>query len=181
VKNAEPLVANNRAFAATDAKSRVPEIPFIPHRQVYVLTCIDPRVEPAAVLGLGLGDAIVARCVGGRVTPAVLRDLAWISFLHQEKTPDADWFELMVVHHTDCGSGLLADPGLRREFVRRTDYDDVELASLAVVDPAETVWADVAKLLAAPQVSDRIAISGYSYDLRTGLLTEVVAAGLRTG
>ena len=61
------------------------------------------------MLGLGLGDAIVAHNVGGRVTPAVLEDLAWISYLHEAKTPDAEWFELAIVHHTDCGSGFFAD------------------------------------------------------------------------
>ena len=169
------ITENNRAFAATDAKDGVPLIPFLPHQQLYVITCIDPRVEPAAILGIDLGDAIVARNVGGRVTPAVLQDLAWISYLHETKTPDARWFELLVVHHTDCGSGLLADQDLREDFARR-GFDERELASLPVLDPAATVREDVAKLVAAPQVSDRIAVSGYSYDLKTGLLSEVVAA-----
>jgi carbonic anhydrase len=37
----------------------VPYIPFIPFKQTYVLMCIDPRVEPGAILGVTLGDAIV--------------------------------------------------------------------------------------------------------------------------
>lgn len=45
---------------------------------------------------------------------------------------------------------------------------------MPVLDPAETVRTDVAKLVAAPQISDRIAISGYSYDVKSGLLSEVV-------
>ena len=51
------------------------------------------------------------RTVGGRVTPAVLRDVAYISYLTEAKTPDGPWVELAVIHHTDCGSTLLADPG----------------------------------------------------------------------
>ena len=34
--------------AATDAKQHVPAIPFIPFKQLYLITCIDPRVEPAS-------------------------------------------------------------------------------------------------------------------------------------
>jgi carbonic anhydrase len=174
VTDLDVLLERNRRFAQTDAKDRVPEIPFIPTMQTYVITCIDPRVDPAQVLGLELGDAIVARNVGGRVTPAVVQDLAWISYLHEVKTPDADWFELAVVHHTDCGSALLADAALRHGFAER-GFDESELAELPVLRPAETVGVDVEKLRAAPPVSSAIEISGYVYDIETGLLTRVVA------
>jgi carbonic anhydrase len=119
--NLEELLQNNTRFAATDVKNHQPPIPFIPRKQAYLLTCIDPRVEPAQVFGLELGDAIVARTVGGRVTPAVLEDLAWISYLHETKTPEAEWFELAVVHHTECGSGFFADEQLRHDFAVRRD------------------------------------------------------------
>jgi carbonic anhydrase len=171
--NFDELLRNNASFARTSAKDGAPEIPFIPNRQVYILTCIDPRVEPAQVFGLRLGDAIVARTVGGRVTPAVLQDLAWISYLHETKTPGADWFELAVMHHTDCGSGLFADDDLRHGFAAR-GYDDAELAELAVLDPAATVPGDVEKILSAPSVSPAIKVSGYSYDVKTGLVTTIV-------
>src|SRR5947209_8607408 len=92
VTNFDPLLQNNARFAATDLKDHVPAIPFVPNKQVYVLTCIDPRVDPSDVLGLTLGDAIVARTVGGRVNQAFLDDLAWISYLHEVKTPATDWF-----------------------------------------------------------------------------------------
>jgi carbonic anhydrase len=172
------LLDRNRAFAATDAKAHVPAIPFIPFKQVYLLTCIDPRVEPAAVLGAKLGEAIVARNVGGRVTAAVLQDLAWIVHLHLNVTPDADWFEIAVMHHTDCGSALLADDGLRHGYLERGGYDDDEARGLAVLDPHDTVRDDVARLKAAPELSpgiEHIAIGGYAYDVATGVVTTVVA------
>ena len=175
MSNLDDLLRNNARFAATDAKERVPAIPFVPNKQVYILTCIDPRVDPAQVFGLELGDAIVARTVGGRVTPAVIQDLAWICYLHETKTPDADWFEFAVMHHTDCGSGFYADDDLRHGFAAR-GFDDAELAALAVVDPAATVPVDVAKVIATPQVSPRVKVSGYSYDVKTGLVTTVVPA-----
>jgi carbonic anhydrase len=152
----------------------VPAIPFIPNKQVYILTCIDPRVDPAQLFGLELGDAIVARTVGGRVTPAVLQDLAWISYLHETKTPDADWFEFAVMHHTECGSGFFADDDLRHGFAAGGGYDDAELAALAVLDPAVTVPVDVTRVLDAPQVSSRITVTGLAYDVKTGLVTTVV-------
>lgn len=173
------LLERNRAFAATDAKDKVPAIPFIPNMQLYVLTCVDPRVDPADILGLELGDAIVARNIGGRVTDAALADLAWICHLHENKTPDADWFELAVIHHTDCGSALFADDDLRHGFTARHGYDDAALARLAVLDPARTARADVDTLLAATQLAPQVAVSGYAYDLETGLLTQVAAPRTR--
>ncbi len=173
VTDLDDLLARNAAFARTDAKDRVPPIPFIPRRQVYLVTCIDPRVDPSDLFGLDLGDAIVARNVGGRVTDAVLADLAWISYLHETKTPDAEWFEVAVVHHTDCGSALMADDDLRHGFVER-GFDDATLKGTAVLDPAETVPGDVSRIVDSRTISGRIAVSGFSYDVATGLVTRVV-------
>lgn len=44
-----------------------------------------------------------------------------------------------------------------------------------MLDPAHTVRADVDKLLAAPQPAPQVAVSGYAYDIETGLLTQVAA------
>jgi len=76
MSNFDALLRSNPNFARTGARDRAPAIPFIPNKQVYIRTCIDPRVEPAQVFGLQIGDAIVARTVGGQVTPAVIQDLA---------------------------------------------------------------------------------------------------------
>jgi len=62
---------------------------------------------------------------------------------------------------------------LRAGFAAR-GYDETALAQLPVIDPAATVRADVAKVVAAPQVSPKIRISGYVYDVKTGLVETVV-------
>jgi carbonic anhydrase len=175
--NFATYIERNEKFAATEAKSGVPEIPFIPNRQLYLITCIDPRVEPAATVGLELGEAIVARNVGGRVTPAVVKDMAWILHLHENLAPDADWFEIAVIHHTDCGSGLFARDELRAGYVARGGWDDETASGLAVLDPAETVAEDVQRLRTAPELQPTIKnvkIGGYAYDIRTGKITTVV-------
>jgi carbonic anhydrase len=168
------LLDRNKAFAGTDAVAKNPQIPFIPNQLSYVITCIDPRTEPAAFLGVDLGDAIVQRVVGGRVTPAVLRDVAYISYLLDTKAPDGPWFELAVIHHTDCGSTFLADPELRRDFAARTGFDEADLAWLAATDPAATVRTDVNTLVTAPQLSPNIRISGYVYNTAAGTVDTIV-------
>ncbi|KOV58153.1 carbonic anhydrase [Streptomyces sp. MMG1121] len=177
--NFAPYLERNKRFATTDAKTQVPEIPFIPFKQLYLITCIDPRVEPAAIVGVQLGEAIVARNVGGRVTPSIVRDLAWICHLHENKTPDADWFEVAIIHHTDCGSGLFADAELRRTYAERGGYDEETAAAMAVLDPSATVRTDVELLREAPALAGSIGkfkIGGYAYDLKTGVVTTVVDA-----
>lgn len=175
--NFAAYLERNEMFAATDAKDHVPGIPFIPDKQLYLITCIDPRVEPAAIVGSGLGEAIVARNVGGRVTPAIIKDLAWILHLHENLTPDADWFEIAVIHHTDCGSGLFARDELRAGYVARGGWDDETAFAMAVLEPAATVAEDVEKLRSAPELQPTISnvrIGGYTYDIDTGKITTVV-------
>jgi carbonic anhydrase len=172
--NLSPLLDRNRAFADSGAWRDTPRLPFLPHRGVYVITCIDPRTDPALFLGLGFADAIVARTVGGRVTDAVIQDLAYIGYLVETKAPEGPYFEVAVIHHTDCGSGLLADDELRHGFAERTGYEEQALAALPVLDPAQTVQDDVRRLLRAPQISSRITVSGHVYDVETGRVQTVV-------
>ncbi|HTU28866.1 MAG TPA: hypothetical protein VMF07_05770 [Solirubrobacteraceae bacterium] len=174
MSNLSPLLDHNRQFAVGGSWRDTPRLPFLPHRSLYLITCIDPRTDPALFLGLGFADAIVARTVGGRVTDAVIRDLSYIAYLVEQKAPDGPYFEAAVIHHTDCGSGLLADDALRRGFVERTGYEEQPLAALPVLDPERTVREDVERLLHAREVSSRITVSGHVYDVDTGLVQTVV-------
>jgi carbonic anhydrase len=173
MSNLSALLERNRAFAATDIRKNTPRLPFLPHQGVYVITCIDPRTDPADFLGIQFSDAIVARTVGGRVTPAVIQDVAYIGYLVESKAPDGPYFEAAIIHHTDCGSRLLEDEHLRHGFARRSGYDEQMLAALPVTDPAETVRADVQTLLSAPQISPHITVSGHVYNVDTGLVATV--------
>ena len=72
-----PLLERNEQFART----YTPAALGLPAAQVLVVTCLDHRIDPAMVLGLRLGDAPVIRNAGGRVTPAVIDDIAYLAFL----------------------------------------------------------------------------------------------------
>jgi carbonic anhydrase len=174
MSNIDSLLPRNAAFAASDQWHNTPRLPFLPYKGLYVITCIDPRVDPADFLGLEFGEAIVARTVGGRVTPAVIQDVAYIGYLVETKAPDGPYFEAAIIHHTDCGSGLLADPELRHGFSQRTGYDEQTLAELPVLDPPATVRADVERLLSDPRISPHITVSGHVYDVHTGLITTII-------
>ena len=63
------LVRRNAAFAATGAFAG---LPFPTNETLQVLGCVDSRVDPSDVLGLELGEGVVMRNIGGRITPATL-------------------------------------------------------------------------------------------------------------
>ena len=102
----------------------MPALPFLPRQGLHIVICIDCRVDPAQILGIELGDALVRRNIGGRVTPAVIADIAYAAYLVQAKAPQGPWFEVAVIHHTDCGSALLADDDLRHGYAERIGVDD---------------------------------------------------------
>jgi len=169
----DTALARNRAFAAGGGHEDVSRLPAL---RLLVITCLDHRVDPAHVLGIDLGDAIVVRNGGGRVTPEVINHVAFVGQLVENAVPEGPLFEVAVVHHTECGSGALADDDFRRRFAERTGGDEAALRAYAVVDPAATVASDVEKLRAAAAVSPRITVSGYVYDVATGLVETVIPA-----
>jgi carbonic anhydrase len=81
-----------------------------------------------------------------------------------------------VIHHTGCGSALLADDELRHGYAQRIGVDERTLAGTAVLDPARTVRTDVDRLLRVPQTPANVEVSGQVYDVDTGLLTTIVDA-----
>ena len=171
-----PLIERNEQFA----RSYTPPPLGLPTAQVIIVTCLDHRVDPAIILGLQLADAPVIRNTGGRVTPAVIDDLAYLAFLAEQLAggPGArdTLFEVAVMHHTQCGTGFLADPGFRHQAAEATGLPEAALEASAVADPHLTVKADVERLLASPLLSPKVSVSGHVYDIATGRVTTVLDA-----
>ena len=65
----EDLLANNLAYADGFADGGFDGIA---KAGIAMVTCMDSRIEPLAMLGLRLGDAKVLRSPGGRVSTSVL-------------------------------------------------------------------------------------------------------------
>jgi carbonic anhydrase len=137
-------------------------------------------VDPAITLGLRLGEAPVIRNAGGRVTPAVIDDIAYLAYLAEQlfggQIATDRLFEVAVVHHTECGTGFLADPGFRQQAAQATGLPEAALAASAVADPHITVKSDVERLLTSPLLSPKVSVSGHVYDIATGRLTTTVDA-----
>ena len=171
-----PLLERNEQFASGYTPAGLGQ----PATQLIIVTCLDHRIDPALALGLQLGDAPVIRNAGGRVTQAVIDDIAFLAVLTGQLSggqgaADA-LFEVAVIHHTQCGTGFLADPGFRRQAAAATGRPEAELEAVAVTDPHATVTADVERLLASPLLSPKVSVSGHVYDIATGRVTTAVDA-----
>ena len=170
----ETALARNRRFAAAGGHEGAIVFPTL---RLFVVTCLDPRVDPAHVLGLELSDAMVVRNVGGRVTREVIEDIAFISQIAENALPDGPLFEVAVIHHTQCGAGALADATFRGHYAQRIGADERVLRELAILDPAASVTSDVERLRSASAISARVAVSGHVYDVTTGLVQTILPAG----
>jgi carbonic anhydrase len=171
--NIDRVLERNRTFAAAGGHEGAV---VFPNLRLFVITCLDPRVDPAHVLGLGLSDAIVVRNVGGRVTQEVINDVAFIGQMAEIMLPDGPLFEVAVIHHTQCGAGAQADDAFRRRYAERIGADESILREHAVLDPIATVTHDVERLRSAGAISPRIAVSGHVYDVVDGLVQTVLPA-----
>ncbi len=171
MSNITPLLERNEEFARSGAHVGLTPVP---KYKAFVLSCMDGRVDPAHILGIDPGDALVMRNTGGRVTDAFIREVAFIATLTETLFgEDAPPFEVAVIHHTACGSAILADPDFRHTLAERTNVDEDSLAAQAVTDPNATVRVDVEKLDSSPLLPSHWSVSGHVYDVETGLVSTI--------
>ncbi len=166
------LLDRNRSFAA---QFEAGDLPIRPRRSTIILTCVDSRVDPTHFFGLDLGEAVVMRNDGGRITPAVIEDLAILGVLASNfpgNTPMRP--EMVVIHHTDCGMSRLANPAIQEQVARKLGLSTDEVAAMADTDPARTVQDDVERLRNTPGTPDQLVVSGFVYDVSTGTINQVV-------
>ena len=168
-----PLLERNERFA-----HEYTPVPLgAPTTGLIVVTCLDHRVDPAIVLGLHLGDTPVIRNAGGRVTPSVISDVAYLAFLAEKLFGATDkLFEVAVIHHSQCGTGFLADPGFRREAADATGVSEASLEATEVADPYATVKVDVERLRTSPLLSPKVSVSGHVYEVESGRVTTILDA-----
>ena len=168
------LTARNADFAQ---HSFVPGASMMPALNTMVIGCADARVDPAHVLGLANGEALVIRNIGGRYTPATLQMMATLRMIAQaEGAAPGPGFNLIVLQHTDCGiTRLGGHPDL---LATMFGIGEADLLVKAVSDPRAAVAVDVAAIKDNPLLPADFVVSGLVYDVRTGLIETVVAPSL---
>jgi carbonic anhydrase len=174
----DSMLQRNKDFAAQQsaAGTLMPSLPrALPNVKAIIIGCADMRVDPAHVLGIKPGEAVVIRNIGGRITPGLLEQLALLGRIGEvagEIPGGGGEFHIIVLQHTDCGITRLAgDPAMLAHYFQ---IPEGELKKKAVTDPRAAVAADVASLRAIPALPSQWLISGLVYDVATGLAKIVV-------
>jgi carbonic anhydrase len=173
----DSMLQRNHDFAAQQSASTLmPSLPpALPNVKAIIIGCADMRVDPAHVLGIKPGEAVVIRNIGGRITPGLLEQLALLGRIGEvagEVPGGGGDFHIMVLQHTDCGITRLA-----ADTDKLTHYFQIpatELKTKAVTTPRTAVTVDVAALRAIPALPGNWLVSGLVYDVATGLIEVVV-------
>ncbi len=173
------LLDRNRSFVE---QFKAGNLPIRPRMSTIILTCVDSRVDPAHIFGLGLGDAVVMRNAGGRITPEVMRDLAILGVLTANMPgPSAMQPELIVMHHTDCGMCRLANAAIQQQVAERLGIGVDDATAMAIINPTASVQDDIEQLRQTPEMPDQLIVSGFVYDVKNGTINQVAPpAPLRT-
>jgi carbonic anhydrase len=176
----DSMLQRNKDFAAqhSAAGTLMPSLPqALPNVKAIVIGCADMRVDPADILGIKPGEAVVIRNIGGRITPGLLEQLGLLARIGEvaQKIPGGGGeFHLVVLQHTDCGiTRLVGSPAMLAQYFQ---IQETALKTKAVNDPRAAVAADVALLRAIPALPSEWLISGLVYDVATGLVEVVVPA-----
>jgi carbonic anhydrase len=160
----DDILDANRKFAGDFTLNGLPGVA---GKGIAVVTCMDSRIDPLAVLGLQVGDAKVVRNPGGRVNEGAMEALVLAVHLLQ-----AD--RIMVIPHTRCAmsSSTLAQV---REKVGESAGQDVSWQPFGMVDDQEAALRDdVQKVRSHPLIPETVKVGGFVYDVDTGLLNQVV-------
>lgn len=139
-------------------------------RGLAVLTCIDSRIDPLAMLGLRPGDAKIIRNAGARVTDDALRSLVLaVNLLGANR--------VCVVHHTECAMVGSTDDDIRARIAAARGVDATGWEFLASTDQRATLQADISRIRSCPLLPDDLVVGAFVFDVHSGELVPVSLTG----
>ncbi len=134
-------------------------------RGLAVLTCMDSRIEPLAMLGLAPGDAKILRNAGARVTDDVLRTLVLARYLLGVE-------RVMVVAHTGCRMASGTEQDVHADVLAAGGPDTRSISFLMATRQDEALRTDVQRARSWPYLRG-CPIGGFIYDVETGRVDRV--------
>jgi carbonic anhydrase len=160
----DDLFEANRGYAS---RFGLAGIPAPAAKKFGLVTCMDSRIEPLAMLGLGPGDAKILRNAGGRVTTDVLRSLILATrFLGVRR--------IAVMQHTGCAMAYLSDDSIKSDLAEEGVAQTDGWEFLAMEDPESALREDVDRVRSCELLAPGVVVEGWRYDVETGLISQVV-------
>ena len=131
-----------------------------------IVTCIDSRINPLAVVGMKAGDVKILRNAGARVTDDVLRTLVLATYLLAVD-------RVLVMPHTDCRMGNGDEESIHRSIEDRHGIDTRHVEFRMVSDQRVALAADVESIRKYAILPKSIKVAGAIYNVATGELEPV--------
>ncbi|MBT8208104.1 MAG: hypothetical protein KJO18_07520, partial [Acidimicrobiia bacterium] len=119
-----------------------------------------------------LGDALVIRTAGARVTDGAALEVRMLWTLMSMATGATPNLELVIISHTQCGMERFAVPEIAAKVTEIFGSSDV-VDTYAIADVNEAVSTDIERLRADASMPRELKVSGHVYDIATGQLQEV--------
>ena len=156
----DDLLANNKKFAENFDQHGFDGLA---KAGVLMITCMDSRIMPLAMVGLTFGDAKIIRTPGGRVTTSALAGcIAGVHLLNVTR--------IMVIPHSRCAMAATDDDVIIEKIRNASGADASWVRFGASADQRRTLHRDTEKLRNHPLIADRAVVGGFYYDVDTGLL-----------
>ncbi len=154
------ILTSNSEFAANFSD---PELTGRAARGLALVTCMDSRIDPLAILGMKPGDIKILRNAGARVTDDVLRTLVLAAYL-------LDVNRVLVMPHTNCKMASGTDEEIHRTIAQQYGVDTRSIEIRTVPNQQEALAKDVTRIRAYPLLPRQLVVAGAIYDVHTGVL-----------
>jgi carbonic anhydrase len=128
-----------------------------------IITCMDSRISPLAVVGMEAGDVKIIRNAGARVTDDVLRTLVLATYLLNVN-------RVLVMPHTECKMASGTEAAIHAEIKARFDVDTRSMEFRTVDNQVMALQTDLDRIRAFPLLPADLKVGGAIYDVRTGKL-----------
>ena len=161
---AKRLIHHNEEYSKSFSKGGIPGKPSL---RVAVVTCMDCRIDTAAMLGVKEGEVHVIRNAGGVLTDDALRSLIISQNFLETR-------EVVLVHHTLCGMLTFSDAEFKDQLEASTGQRP-QLDFHPFHDLEQSVRSSIKKVKDCPFLVDRDNVSGFIYDVETGKLESVAS------
>lgn len=162
----DDLLVANRPYVSA---FRLAGLPAEAAKGFALVTCMDTRIEPLAMLGLVPGDAKIMRNAGGRVTSDVLRSLVLATrFLGVRR--------IAVMHHTNCALANRTDSEIRADLEAGGATPPADWESLAMPDPDAALARDVDAVRRCDLLPEGVGVEGWRYDVESGEIARIVGS-----
>jgi carbonic anhydrase len=157
------VLLSNKSFAR---QFNHQELTGTARKGLAIVTCMDSRISPLAVVGMQAGDAKILRNAGARVTDDVLRTLVLASYL-------LGVVRVLVMPHTDCRMVISDEASIHETIKNQFGVDTSSLEFRTASNQQEALAEDVSRIRSYPLLQKGVSVAGAIYNVSTGQLEPV--------